>query len=220
MALGHFWTEVIRHKKTFWRATLYEFTKRFFANNPTLQSSHNVLELGGSIKASHQRALPESWRMSYADQESGPNVTHVFDANGPFPIEDGAYDGSIAYNTALHIRDLDNMVQEMLRVSKTFVLFTIPFVAPIAHHPVDWHRLTEAGANAYCQTWKERGLIDSFEVLPIGNMFGCVANILDLINKFRITRVPAYALCRLGDRWIASRVKTTCPMQFLIYMKK
>jgi hypothetical protein len=222
--LGNFWKEVLLGK-TFWRATLFEFSANFFKDKGDLNDENNVLELGGTVSSSHQRTFPIKWKMEYCDYvdgvgRDGNKMKYVFDANEIFPIEDDKYDGCVAYNTFPNIKDMPHGIKEMLRISRKFIIFTVPFVAPHGHHPYDWNRWTEDGAKYFCEQLKKDGLAKDYKVLPIAGLFGCIANLLDLMNKFIITRLPIYVICRLGDRFISPRIKTTCPMQFLVYIQK
>ncbi len=203
--------------KTIGRILLFSALLDLFSRDRFLQEAYTVLELGSAI-ASHQRAFPSSWRMTYSNYVHVTPPALCIDVTRPFSLPSGAYGGVVAFNLLYAIDDYMHCLSESLRVAKYFVLFNIPVVSGLAPHPNDFNRFTIDRLRTICSHFSS-SLGIQYEIIPFGGSWSSAVSCIDVYLRFRIVKIPFYALAFFLDRcdaWISR----DCPLQYVVLMKK
>lgn len=214
--MKHFFEEIIRGK-SIGRAMVFERLKLLFREENWLNNQFRVLELG-SEPASHQRALPEKWRIESSNYKSANGINYLVDIEKKFPFFDKEFDGTIFFNVLYLADDYENCLREALRISDKFLLFNVPLISGLAPHPVDLNRFTEGGMIKILEKFRQQFGFD-YSIMSIGGTFSSAVSLIDPYLKFRIIKAPVYVLALWADR-LDKMFGHQCPTQYLVFIKK
>lgn len=197
------------------RALQFSFLSTFFKSSE-FDRAIEVLELG-SQPSSHMRTYPKSWtvRSSNISSIKGIELDYILDANQSLPFEGKTFDGVIAMGVFYTLEDPMFTITECLRVSKYFLLFSVPHISAIARDPLDLHRYTEDGIRSII---KKISNSTSCNIVPIGGTFTSALSLVEPFLRFRVIKVFLGSMAFFLDK-LDKITGRSVPIFYLVLIK-
>ncbi len=168
--------------------------------------SGRALDLGGG-RGSYLALVPAELEVLSTDLEASGAAN--IDFNKPLPFPDQSFDHVFLFNALYIAENPAALMQEIKRVLKLggSALVASPFMQNEMHEPHDYRRFTSEGLG---ELFAGAGF-SRFGLIPYGERFSVAANLLHPFWLTGIVRLPVYALARLFDRMIPTRVRRAHP---------
>jgi len=164
-----------------------------------------VLDLGGG-KGGYLQFLPKNLEV-FSTDVSGTGAGQV-DFNKPLPFQDHSFDHVFLFNALYIAENPTALMQEIKRVLRPggSLLVASPYLQNEMREPHDYRRFTSEGLQ---KLFQEAGLHAT--LTSYGERFSVAANLLHSFWLLSLIRLPVYALAKLFDRMIPTRVRTAHP---------
>lgn len=116
-----------------------------------------VLDFGGgretnySARINHWGDPDQGYTYESANIDPKTEPTYLISPGAPLPVEDGAFDAIISFNTFEHIFDLRGTFTELGRILRPDgrLVFIVPFIFRVHGHPSDYTRCTPSFWSAF-----------------------------------------------------------------------
>ncbi len=182
--------------------------------------SGNTLDLASGGSAGYLRYAQRGLHVLRTDVHDGDGIDMVVDIDQRLPFHDGEFDHVLLFNALYAIKDPNRLLKEMRRVVRIggSVLVASPFLSNEMPEPHDYRRLTSEGLR---ELFDEVGYL-TIQIIPYGERFSVMANLLHPFLMFNIVRLPIYLLAYVLDACIPEKTRTLhpAPIGYFCILKK